>query len=92
MREAAASSRGSGPFVREGRAAGCSELGEMGLVNVDLCCERRHAADRFAMDGMVALGPCREVLADGRVALACCEARKGMAGKGAREESRDRST
>ena len=67
-------------------------MGEMGLVNIDLCCERRHAADRFAIDRMVALGPCREVLADGRVALACCEARKGMAGKGAREESRDRST
>jgi hypothetical protein len=82
MREAAASS-GSSPFVREGWAAGCSELGEMGLVNVDLCCERCHAADRFAIDGMAPLGPCREVLADGRVALVCCEARKGLAGKGA---------
>ena len=92
MREAAAVSTGSGPFVREGRAAGCSELGKMGLVDVDLCCERCHAADRFAIDGMVTLGPCREVLADGRVALVCCEARKGMAGKGAREESRARST
>ncbi len=92
MREAAAASTGSGPFVREGRAAGCSELGEMGLVEVDLCCERCHAADRFAIDGMVTLGPCREVLADGRVALVCCEARKGMAGKGAREEPRAQPT
>jgi hypothetical protein len=55
----------------------------MGLVNVDLCCERCHAADRFAIDGMVPLGPCRKVLADGRVALVCCEARKGLAEKGA---------
>jgi len=82
MREAA-SSRGSGPFVREGRAVGCSELGEMGLVNVDLCCDRCHAADRFAIGEMVPLGPCRRVLADSRVALVCCEDRKGLAEKGA---------
>ena len=92
MREAAASSSENGPFVREGRAVGCSELGEMGLVNVDLCCERCHTADRFAIAGMAPLGPCREVLADGRVALVCCETRKGMAGKGARLPSRARST
>jgi hypothetical protein len=82
MREAAASSD-NGPFVRGVGAVGCSELGEMGLLNVDLCCERCHAADRFAIDGMAALGPCREALADGRIALVCCEVRKALAGKGA---------
>jgi hypothetical protein len=55
----------------------------MGLVNLDLCCERCHAADRFAIGEMAHLGPCRKVLADGRVALVCCEARKGLAGKSA---------
>jgi hypothetical protein len=83
MREAAALLRRSSSLAQVGQAAVCSELGEMGLVNVDLCCERCHAADRFAIDGMVPLGPCREVLADGRVALVCCEARKGLAEKGA---------
>lgn len=79
MREAATPG-GSSPFIRAGRAVGCSELGEMGLVNVDRCCERCHAADRYALDGIGALGPCREVLAGGGIALVCCEARKGLAG------------
>ena len=83
MREAAALLRRSSSFAQVGRAAVCSELGKMGLVNIDLCCERCHAADRFAIDGMTPLGPCREVLADGRLTLVCCEARKGLDGKGA---------
>jgi hypothetical protein len=50
----------------------------MGLVDLDLCCERCHAADRFALDGIGALGPCREVLADGTAVLVCCAARKQL--------------
>ena len=80
---AAAGSKRSSPFAQAERAVGCRKLGEMGLVDVDLCCERCHAADRFALDEIGGLGPCREVLADGRVALVCCAARKGLAGKDA---------
>ena len=57
---------------------GCRKLGEVGLVDLDLCCERCHAADRFALDGLGALGPCREVLADGTAVLVCCAARKQL--------------
>jgi hypothetical protein len=74
----AAGSRRSSPFAQAERAVGCRKLGEVGLVDLDLCCERCHAADRFALDGLGALGPCREVLADGTAVLVCCAARKQL--------------
>ncbi len=46
---------------------GCEELGETGLKGTGKCCEVCHsAADGFALDDAVPLGPCHAVLADGR--------------------------
>ncbi len=71
MREAATTHSRSGDV-------GCEELGEMGLIETGGCCERCHAADGFALYGIGSFGPCRQVLADGRVALVCCTARKRL--------------
>ena len=64
-------------YARSG-TVGCKELGETGLIDTGKCCERCHAADVFALDGIGAFGPCRETLADGRVAMICCAARKQL--------------
>lgn len=69
-----------GSFAPLGAAVsvGCRELGESGLVDTNLCCARCHSADRFALDGIGTLGPCRETLPDGRTALVCCSARSQL--------------
>lgn len=55
-------------------AAGCGELGVMGLVDTSECCEICHSAD-----GSDSLGPCRVALPDGRVARVCCAAKRRLA-------------
>lgn len=67
-----------GDPITHGGAVGCAELGESGSIDTGMCCERCHAADGLALGGIASLGPCREVLPDGRLALVCCSARRQL--------------
>jgi hypothetical protein len=61
-------------------ALSCLDLEKMGLLDTAGCCETCHSAEGPALDGVVALGPCRATLPDGRVAFVCCAARKQLLG------------
>ena len=58
----------------------CSDLEGMELLDTSKCCEKCHSAEDHTIDGVVALGPCRARLPDGRLAFVCCAARKQLLG------------
>ncbi len=58
----------------------CSDLERMELLNTSKCCDTCHSAEGHTLEGVVALGPCRATLPDGRLAFVCCTARKQLFG------------